>query len=531
MKRICIVVPIYNAAELLLRTLDRIPPQVWDDVEEVVVCDDCSPDHTYTAALSYKTERGREKLRVLRNRRNRGYGGIQKRAYLYALHRGFDVVVLLHGDGQYAPELLPQLLAPILSGEADAVLGSRMMSECDPRRGGMPLYKFYGNRILTWMQRHMTGLHLAEFHTGYRIYSCAALRQLPIVRNSETWHFDTQILLQLFARGLRIKEIPIPTFYGDEVSHLNGIPYAVHCLWEAFKFRLTRSGVWHSRLYDLGKAEYEFKPHRGSSHTQMLELLAKAPAGSRILDVGAAAGYLDRELQARGHRVTAIEQDPVRAEQARPYCEELIIGDVEALDVRGHAAQFDYLVLGDVLEHLKDPPATLGRLLETLKPGGRIIACVPRAGAGRWAGGDDGAGDARPAADDVSESRAPRLAPGLARHAVRRNTLPAAAADAGIPVHHRGGKGGVAGERARRGAGAGRGGAGRGGGAGLNSLFRRGFTRSNADKSLGVFRSAFIRVNPRRELIFGEPPSPTSGNAFPVKNRSSNSSFSRAAAS
>src|SRR5258706_153737 len=106
----------------------------------------------------------------------------------------------------------------------------------------------------------------------------------------------------------------------------------------------------------------------------MLELLAKAPAGSRILDVGAAAGYLDRELQARGHRVTAIEQDPVRAEQARPYCEELIIGDVEALDVRGHAAQFDYVVLGDVLEHLKDPPATLGRLLETLKPGGRIIA-------------------------------------------------------------------------------------------------------------------------------------------------------------
>src|SRR4051812_5365456 len=106
-------------------------------------------------------------------------------------------------------------------------------------------------------------------------------------------------------------------------------------------------------------------------------MLASAPADSRILDVGAAAGYLDRELQARGHRVTAIEQNAARADQARPYCEELIVGDVESLDLRSHAGEFDYLVLGDVLEHLKDPSAALARLLETLKPGGRILACVP----------------------------------------------------------------------------------------------------------------------------------------------------------
>src|SRR5258708_37527077 len=109
----------------------------------------------------------------------------------------------------------------------------------------------------------------------------------------------------------------------------------------------------------------------------MRDLLAAAPAGGRVLDVGGAAGYLDRELQARGLRVTAIEQDPVRGEQARLYCEELMVGDVEALDLRSHAAKFDYLVLGDVLEHLKDPAAALGRLLETLKPGGRMVACVP----------------------------------------------------------------------------------------------------------------------------------------------------------
>jgi len=377
MKRVCILIVSYNAADLLLRTLDRIPPAVWQQVEEVVVLDDASGDHSYHAALSYKTDRGQEKLRVLRNRRRRGYGGNQKRGYLYALHRGFDVVVLLHGDGQYAPEILPQMLAPVLADQADMVLGSRMLPGCDPRAGGMPLYKYVGNRILSGLQRRITGLRLAEFHSGYRVYSCAALRRLPLVRNSEIWHFDTQILLQLFGRGLRIREVAIPTYYGNEVSRVNGVPYALHCLWESMKFRMTRAGLWRSRLYDATPAEYEFKPHRGSSHAQMLELLAAAPAGSRILDVGVAAGYLDRELQARGLRVTAIEQDPVSAEKARPYCEELMVGDVEALDLRSHTAKFDYLVLGDVLEHLKNPQAALGRLLETLKPGGRMVACVP----------------------------------------------------------------------------------------------------------------------------------------------------------
>ncbi len=377
MKRVCILVVSYNAADLLLKTLDRIPPAVMEQVEEVVVFDDASHDQSYDAALEYKRRHGIEKLKVLRNRQNRGYGGNQKRGYQYCLHRGFDVVVLLHGDGQYAPEILWQIVGPVVNGEADVVLGSRMLPGCDARAGGMPAYKYFGNRILTAMQRRLTGLRLSEFHSGYRAYSCAALRRLPLVRNSEIWHFDTQILLELFARGSRIQEVPIPTFYGDEISRVNGIPYAMHCVWECCKFRLARWGVWRSELYDATSPIYEMKDHAGSSHSQILELLRSAPKGSKVLDVGTAGGYLDRELSARGLVVTGIEQDPVAADEARDTCASLIVGDVEQLDLRPYSAAFDYVILGDVLEHLKDPAAALRRILETLKPGGKVIACVP----------------------------------------------------------------------------------------------------------------------------------------------------------
>lgn len=378
MKRICILVVSYNAADLLLKTLDRIPREVVDQVEEILVYDDASHDASYDAALAYKQRHGVDKLKVLRNRENRGYGGNQKRGYQYCLARGFDVVVLLHGDGQYAPEILPQLLAPVLAGEADMVMGSRMAAGCDPLGGGMPRYKYYGNRIASGIQRELSGMTLTEFHSGYRAYSCHALRRIPLVQNTDNWHFDTQILLELSARRFRIREIPIPTFYGDEISRVNGVPYVAHCVWECIKFRSTRGGLWRSILYDnAAPADYQMKDHLGSSHNTMLGLLAPAAKGSRILDVGSAGGYMDRALQAEGHAVTAIEIDPVSAEQARPYCAEILVGDVEALDLGAWAGYFDYVLLGDVLEHLKDPEAALQKVLQTLKPGGKVVACVP----------------------------------------------------------------------------------------------------------------------------------------------------------
>ena len=238
--RIGIFIIAYNAVNHLAKTLSRISPEVYEQVEEVFIIDDCSRDNTYMAALGYKHENNVEKLTVHRNEKNQGYGGNQKVGYQYAVDRGLDIVALVHGDGQYAPEALGLLLEPLIKGEADAVFGSRMSTPYAALKGGMPLYKYVGNRILTFLQNRMSGLRLSEYHSGYRLYSVAALKQIPFQSFTNNWHFDTQILLALAERKKRIVERPIPTYYGDEICHVNGIPYAAHCLLTTFRYFLNR---------------------------------------------------------------------------------------------------------------------------------------------------------------------------------------------------------------------------------------------------------------------------------------------------
>jgi glycosyltransferase involved in cell wall biosynthesis len=228
--RIAIFVIAYNAVRHLIKTIERIPPEVEKKVSEIFIIDDASSDNTYFAALGYKSERGLSKLSVFRNERNQGYGGNQKVGYRYAIDRGHDVVVMLHGDGQYAPEALPELLAPIEREGADVVFGSRMITPGRALAGGMPLYKYVGNRVLTFAQNQLTGLGISEFHSGYRLYRTSTLRQVPFESFSNNWHFDTEILLAAHERGLRIVERAIPTYYGDEICHVNGMPYAMNCL-------------------------------------------------------------------------------------------------------------------------------------------------------------------------------------------------------------------------------------------------------------------------------------------------------------
>jgi glycosyltransferase involved in cell wall biosynthesis len=376
MMRTAILVVSYNAADLLLKTLDRIPPEIVDRVEEIVVFDDHSTDLSFDSALAYKSRRSFDKLKVFRNPRNRGYGGNQKRGYQYVLRRGFDAVVLLHGDGQYAPERLQYLLDPLEHDEADCVIASRMMPGCRPLAGGMPLYKYWGNRVLTFLQNRLTGMGLSEFHSGYRAYRCSALRNLPLSHDTDSWHFDTQILLQLKGNGFRIREISIPTFYGDEISRVNGISYAIHCVWECVEFRLAKWGLRMNPLYVEAAPGYEFHEDLQSSHRTILDLIPSA-APLKILDVGVATGYLERELQARGHSVTGIEPNPEWAAEARGYCHELLEGSVESLDLSGSNEKFDCVVMADVLEHLADPKSALEKVIPTLKPEGRAIISIP----------------------------------------------------------------------------------------------------------------------------------------------------------
>src|SRR5512136_200378 len=174
--RVAIYIPAYNAAAILPLVLDRIPAAIKERVAEILVIDNCSEDHTYLVALGYKHLHGLYNLEVIRNPRNVGYGGSQKIAYQRCIERGYDCVAMLHSDAQYAPELLATLIDPVVEGQADLLFGSRMRGH--PLAGGMPLHRFIGNRFLTWMQNRLLRTSLSEFHSGYRVYSVAALRQI-----------------------------------------------------------------------------------------------------------------------------------------------------------------------------------------------------------------------------------------------------------------------------------------------------------------------------------------------------------------
>ena len=203
-RRLLIFVVAYNAETTIERVLSRIPVSLHQPDVEVLIIDDSSRDNTFRNGLRYQQAHSAFKITVLRTPENQGYGGNQKLGYRYAIDNGFDIVALVHGDGQYAPEKLPALLAPLLAGEADAVFGSRMMEKHAARAGGMPLYKWFGNQILTRFQNRMLRTKLSEFHSGYRLYSTAALAQLPLERNTSGFHFDTEIIIQLVLKNLRV---------------------------------------------------------------------------------------------------------------------------------------------------------------------------------------------------------------------------------------------------------------------------------------------------------------------------------------
>jgi glycosyltransferase involved in cell wall biosynthesis/precorrin-6B methylase 2 len=375
-KRIGIFVIAYNAVNKLDWTLDRVPDEVWQKVEEVFLFDDCSTDNTYYAAVGYKNVKGIEKLTVHRNPKNLRYGGNQKAGYQYAIARGFDVVVMLHADGQYAPEVLPQLLEPLEKDEADMVFGSRMASGGDPLKGGMPFYKFIGNKILTFLENRITGMKLTEFHSGYRIYSCESLKRLPFMLNSNDWHFDTDILLQFHESRMRIKELPIPTYYGDEICYVNGLPYAFNCVKSAVKYRLHKARLHYSPNYDLKASHHIYRksdPH--SSQAQILRWVEQERP-ERVLEVGTATGLLTAEMNALGVSVVGIEQDEEMAEVARQYCESLIVGDIDKLDLSDQLP-FDAIILGEILEHVRNPKTILTKLKTLLRPGGKVLLSLP----------------------------------------------------------------------------------------------------------------------------------------------------------
>jgi glycosyltransferase involved in cell wall biosynthesis len=233
--RIVVVMPAYNAAQTLERTYADIP---HDLVERIVLVDDVSRDDTVEIAK-------RLGLDVIVHRQNRGYGGNQKTCYDAALEMGAEVVIMLHPDYQYDATRIPALVEPILRGDADLMLGSRFLG--DPRAGGMPTWKFISNRFLTGLENRAFGLHLSEYHTGFRAYSRRLLETIPYHRNSDDFVFDQELVAQVVAAGgFRIGEIRVPTRYFAEASSVGfrrSVVYGLSTLRVVARFLLHRIHV------------------------------------------------------------------------------------------------------------------------------------------------------------------------------------------------------------------------------------------------------------------------------------------------
>jgi glycosyltransferase involved in cell wall biosynthesis len=217
--KVIVVMPARNAALTLVRTVSSIPN---DFVDEIILVDDKSTDDTLAVAAELQAERGGSTalppLHVIPHPHNVGYGGNQKTCYMDALQRGADVIVMLHPDGQYEPTLIPHLADPIIRGDADMVLGSRMMEPGQARAGGMPLHKRLANPALTAIENRILGTAFSELHTGYRAYSRTLLTGIPFLRNANDFSFDSEVVMQAVHFGYRIAEVPARSTYFDDAS-------------------------------------------------------------------------------------------------------------------------------------------------------------------------------------------------------------------------------------------------------------------------------------------------------------------------
>jgi len=379
-QKVLIFIVSYNADTTITNVLSRIPAKLSPDHQvcmDILIIDDGSSDNTVAACQLFQQQHPEVPLTILVNPQNLGYGGNQKLGYQYAIEREFDIVCLLHGDGQYAPEELPSLLQPLLHGECEAVFGSRMMHPGAALQGGMPLYKYYGNKTLTWLQNKIVGTSLSEYHSGYRLYSVPALKQIPFACNSNVFDFDTDIIIQLHQAGYRIQEIPIPTFYGDEICNVNGIPYACNILASCVASRLQNWSVFYDPKFDLQHTNEHYQPKFDflSSHSLALQAVQ---AEERLLVLGCGSAALVAPFASKGCRLSVLDRYiSLELEALSDACAEVNLDEFDFADLP-EAPRHDTILALDIIEHLVSPEHFLEGLRQAhgLR-GSRLILTTP----------------------------------------------------------------------------------------------------------------------------------------------------------
>ena len=242
-KKIAVIMPAYNAERTLKKTFDDIPHEI---VDQVILTDDGSIDRTSTISQNLG-------IKTFIHKKNKGYGANQKTCYTEALKTDADIIVMLHPDCQYDPRVIPFSVGFITTDICDVIIGSRIRTRQETLQGGMPLYKYISNRVLTTIENMVLGQNLGDFHSGFRVYKREVLEKVDYVHNSNDFIFDTEFLVQAIYQGFRVGDIPIPTRYPPDASSINfkrSLKYGIQTLWVMAKYILQKTGILHFELFN-----------------------------------------------------------------------------------------------------------------------------------------------------------------------------------------------------------------------------------------------------------------------------------------
>jgi len=360
--RVLVFIVSYFAEQHIASVLQRLPAHLKNNPKIHVLCiDDASSDESVKVAMDWARRSDWTNITVLRNPINQGYGGNQKLGYRLAVDSGYDLVILLHGDGQYAPELVPEFIRIWQESKADVILGSRMQKLSDARQGGMPLYKLVGNRVLTCIQNALTGRSLSEYHTGYRAYSTKFLRSIPFEINTNDFHFDTEILLQAFFCRAAVVEFPIPTHYGEEICRVNGMRYARDVLISTLQYFCHCLGLFCSLKYRGLQSANDYASKLSQKYSAQARALALIDQmkPSTLIDIGCGPGFVAGECIKKGIEVAAVDRAPP---SQCPDLKEFYQLDLDRQDIPIDVFDRDVVLLLDVIEQLGEPEAFLLQL-------------------------------------------------------------------------------------------------------------------------------------------------------------------------
>ena len=371
-KKLLIYIVAFNHEKFIEKVLDKIDNKIFEKYQtEILVNDDSSQDETLKIINDYKNQNIDKncKITILSNPDNLGYGGNQKIGYYYAIKNQYDFVALVHGDGQYAPELLDNLIEDMSQKNADAVLGSRMLIKGGALKGGMPLYKYIGNKILTFFQNKILSSNLSEFHSGYRVYTVDTLKKIPFHLNSNDYSFDTEIIIQLLFSKSKIAEFPIPTYYGEEISYVNGLYYAYRIMIESVKAKVLNFGILYDKKYDVSPVvnNYFLKDDFLSPHSEAMNQIKNK---SKVLDIGCNDGGLGNKLiNKKECEVIGLE---VNKNKLIYDLNEFYTCDLDKSLPEINYNSINYITMLDVIEHLKNPEEFMDQLYSKVSNNDKI---------------------------------------------------------------------------------------------------------------------------------------------------------------